>query len=258
MSSAPKIGITCDYELAVDRRGMPSPRFVLSASYVAAVLAAGGQPWPLPHRSLHNVDLMAELDGIIISGGDFDIPPSYYGAEPRPTCGPTLPARSAFERHLCQEALSHDMPMLGICGGMQLMCVVMGGTLYQDLSEREDTDEHVQPKDKSQPFHTVALRPNTLVAKAYGADATAANSTHHQVVHSLGPNTRASGHTADGVIEAIEITGQTFALGLQWHPEAMVVGVPAHPEHLGPYRSLIVAAHSFAERRRAAKAPHGP
>lgn len=245
MSSTPNIGITCDYEVITDRRGILSPRFVLPASYVAAVVAAGGQPVVLPHHRAHLDSLVGKLDGLVISGGDFDIPPSYYGATLRACCGSTLPERSAFERDLCQRALACGLPLLGICGGMQLMCVVLGATLHQDVKERPQTDEHVQPQDKSQPFHRVQLQRNSLVAKAYGAESVATNSTHHQIIDALGADTRACGQTADGVIEAVEITNQSFALGLQWHPEAMFSGVPAHLEHLGPYRLLIDAARNY-------------
>ncbi|MEM6533415.1 MAG: gamma-glutamyl-gamma-aminobutyrate hydrolase family protein [Myxococcota bacterium] len=233
--SIPRIGITSDFETITDRRGAPSPRYVCSQSYVSAVVAAGGQAVLLPHEGpvLESLD---DLDGLLITGGDFDVPPSYYGETPRKGLGTLIEARSAIERDLCRAALDRKMPLLGICGGMQMLNVVCGGTLYQDLSEREGTDEHQQAHDKRQPAHSVDLAAGSVLARLFESDSLTVNSTHHQVIRDLGKGLIASAVAPDGVVEGIELT-EGFAIGVQWHPEAIL-----DRSHLPIYRAFVDAA----------------
>lgn len=236
----PRIGITCDFETITDRRGAPSPRFIVPAAYVAAVQKAGGDPLLLPHVDpARAASYLSILDGLVIAGGDFDIPPDYYGQVARPGLGKLLAERSAFERALTEAALAQDMPVLGVCGGMQLMNVVLGGTLHQDLAERPNTGVHVQPHDKREPAHAVDVASGSLLARLTGASRLQVNSTHHQIVHGLGRNVVATGIAEDGVIEAIESGGHGFALGVQWHPEVLRAD-----EHLALYRGLVQAARA--------------
>lgn len=235
---APRIGITCDFETITDRRGAPSPRFVAPAAYVTAVVRAGGDPILLPHVAPDRAEAyLAILDGLVIAGGDFDIPPSYYGEAPRPGLGKLLEERSDFERGLTTLALERDLPILGVCGGMQLLNVVLGGTLHQDLAERPGTNVHVQPHDKRQPAHDVRVATGSLLGKLTGASSIAVNSTHHQVINAVGKTLAASGVADDGVVEAIESTKHRYALGVQWHPEVL-----AAAEHAAIYKGLVDAA----------------
>lgn len=239
MSDArPRIGITCDFETITDRRGCPAPRYVLGEAYVEAVRSAGGEPWLLAHlepeRARSVLDL---LDGLVISGGDFDIPPAYYGEEARPACGRTRVERSAFERALALGARARNLPLLGVCGGMQLINVAFGGSLYQDVSEREGCLQHSQPHDKRRPHHRVDLTPGSLLARLTGGAALEVNSTHHQIVRALGRDLVATGVAADGVVEGIEVAGARFVVGVQWHPESIEA-----PEHQAIYRGLVEAA----------------
>jgi putative glutamine amidotransferase len=234
----PRIGITCDFETVTDRRGAPSPRYLLQEAYVLAVEGAGGEPWLLPHLPPDGVPSVLEVvDGLLLSGGDFDVPPAFYGEEPRKVVG-VREARSAFERALVLAARERDLPLLGVCGGMQILNVALGGSLYQDLSEKPGCLEHRQPHDKRQPHHEVHLVPGTLIAKLAGGDVIEVNSTHHQLTKRLGDGLAASGTAPDGVVEAIELPGARFFLGVQWHPEAL--------QHLGPhaaiYRELVRAS----------------
>jgi putative glutamine amidotransferase len=234
----PRIGITCDFETITDRRGAPSPRFIVPAGYVAAVANAGGDPLLLPHVGESRAEAYVDvLDGVVIAGGDFDIPPHYYGEAPRPKLGKLLEERSDFERAVLTLALKRNLPVLGVCGGMQLLNVVLGGTLHQDLSERDGTGVHVQPHDKREPAHPVVVTPGSLLAKLTGKDAITVNSTHHQIVNRVGPKLRATGIADDGVIEAIESGDYKYALGVQWHPEVL-----AAPEHAALYRGLVEAS----------------
>lgn len=222
----PRIGISCDFESIIDRRGTPTPRHVLQRSYVDAVWQGGGLPLLLPH--LADVDanaLLDSIDGLVISGGDFDVPPDYYGQAPRPGLGKLLVERSSFERTLLRAALDRRVPVLGICGGMQLLNVVCGGTLYQDLSEREGTAPHQQPMDRRQTFHAVTLTAGSRLLRICGGDVEV-NSTHHQGIDRLGVGLCAAGRAPDGLVEAIELEGPSLALGVQWHPE--VLDIPAH------------------------------
>ena len=242
---APRIGITCDFETVTDRRGAPSPRFVAPAAYVAAVTKAGGDPILLPHVDPERAHAyLAILDGLVIAGGDFDIPPRYYGEEARLGLGKLLEERSAFEHRLLDLALQRDLPVLGVCGGMQLLNVVLGGTLHQDLTERPGTTVHVQPHDKRTPSHDVKVMAGSLLGRVTGAASIAVNSTHHQIINTVGKTLTASGIATDGVIEAIEGPQYRYALGVQWHPEVL-----SAPEHAAIYRGLVEACRAGGSSR---------
>lgn len=240
-----RIGITCDFETIVDRRGCSSPRYVLSETYSSAVERAGGQPLLLTHLAPEAVPGILELfDGIVISGGEADVPPSFYGEETRPaTCTPRE-QRSSFERALARAAIRRGTPLLGVCGGMQLLNVALGGSLYQDLSELNGCGEHRQPHDKSKPQHFVNLAADSKLRLLTGCERLAVNSTHHQMVRRLGEGLIATAQADDGVIEGLELSSHPFVIGVQWHPEAMV-----EAEQGAIYRGLIEAAARAAERR---------
>ncbi|MBC7792318.1 MAG: gamma-glutamyl-gamma-aminobutyrate hydrolase family protein [Clostridia bacterium] len=243
---SPRIGITCDFETVTDRRGAPSPRFIVPAAYVAAVRRAGGDPILLPHVDVSRAaSYLAIIDGLVVAGGDFDIPPDYYGQKARKGLGKVLVERSAFERALTEAALEHDLPMLGVCGGMQLLNVVLGGSLHQDLAERPGTGVHIQRHDKRKAAHGVEVAAGSLLAKLTGAARLEVNSTHHQIIHALGRDVVATGTAEDGVVEAIESTQHGFALGVQWHPEVLEAD-----EHGAIYCGLVKAADAFAHRKR--------
>ncbi|HET6344625.1 MAG TPA: gamma-glutamyl-gamma-aminobutyrate hydrolase family protein [Myxococcota bacterium] len=236
-----RIGITCDYETFIDRRGAPAARYVSPAPYVEAVMQAGADPWLLPNLAPERAGAYLErLDGLVLSGGDFDVPPAYYGQAPRAGLGTVLEARSASERGLLIEALRRDLPILGVCGGMQLLNVVAGGTLFQDVRERPGTAQHQQPHDKREPHHEVRLEPDSRLAAALGETTTRVNSTHHQLIDGPGPSVRVVGVAPDGVVEAIEWRQATFVVGVQWHPEVM-----HDPAQRRIYQALVDAARAI-------------
>jgi putative glutamine amidotransferase len=234
------IGVTCDFETFTDSRGAPAARFVSPEPYVAAIVATGGDAVLLPHVDPSRADAVLDrLDGLVIAGGDFDVPPAYYGETPRDGLGRVVEPRSAFERALCEAALARDLPLLAVCGGMQLLNVILGGSLYQDQSERPGTDEHQQPHDKRQPHHAVEVTGGSLLARTTGVRLLQVNSTHHQVVRNAGDSAAVCAVAPDGVVEAIEARGRRFALGVQWHPELL-----GAREQAAIYSALVDAGRS--------------
>lgn len=234
MSPRPRIGITLDADAA-------GRRYELPRGYVEAVLDAGGLPILLPHAVDVAGAYLALLDGLVVSGGDFDVPPELYGEARRPGCGPSRPERTRFEKDLLEAALAARLPVLGVCGGMQLLDVVRGGTLWQDLPGEAGLRGHEQPAPKDVPSHEVTIAPGTQLAALSGAGPLMVNSTHHQAVREPGPGVLVSARAPDGVVEAIELPDLPFALGVQWHPEA----TRDDPRHAAIYRGLVDAARSL-------------
>ncbi len=174
-----------------------------------------------------------------MTGGAFDVPPELYGEARRDVCGPTRPERTAFEKDLLEAALAARLPVLGVCGGMQLLNVVRGGTLHQDLVADAGISGHEQPPPKDVPSHDVAVATGTLLADLVGRGALPVNSTHHQAVRDPGQGILVSARAPDGVAEAIELPDLPFAVGVQWHPEAVL---RHDARHAAIYRGLVRAA----------------
>ncbi len=221
MGSAPAIGICA----AVERVswGVWDGYEVTLAprAYVNAVQRAGGLAVVLPPDAAAVVDpdiLLDRIDALLLAGGA-DIDPGSYGAEPHPETRGTWPERDAFEIALAQRALERDMPVLGICRGMQLLNVALGGTLDQHLPESIEGSVH---RSVAGTFgtHRVRLAPGTLACRAAGTEGLLVMSHHHQGVERLGEGLVVSGWSdSDEIVEAIELPGRRFALGVVWHPE---------------------------------------
>ena len=190
---------------------------MLPLTYLQAVQRAGGISLLLPpDPSLEQEPdaLLDLLDGLVLAGGT-DIDPSRYGAEPDPETNSGYEGRDGFELALARRALERDLPLLGICRGMQLLNVAAGGTLVQHLP---DTARHRHTPGVFGD-HDVSLEPGSLAASAAGQERPLVKSHHHQGVERLGEGLAASGWDDDGTIEAIEAPGRAFALGVLWHPE---------------------------------------
>jgi putative glutamine amidotransferase len=219
----PVIGMCTALERA--RWGMWDQEAVLlSRSYVEAVQRAGGLALMLPPDRVLIEDpgeVLDLLDGLVLAGG-VDIDPASYGEPPHPATVDTVPERDRFEIALVRAAIERDLPVLGICRGMQLINVASGGTLLQHLPERFGHHEHLRaPGTFDGADHDVDLVEGTVAARAAGETRHATKSHHHQGVDRLGEGLRISGCSAvDGLPEAIEIPGRRFVLGVQWHPEA--------------------------------------
>jgi putative glutamine amidotransferase len=197
--------------------------FLLSRSYVDALQAAGAVVIMLPPDEWlaeHPDDALDALDGLVLAGGA-DIDPSNYGAEPHPKTVNTRPERDRAEIALARRALARDVPLLGICRGMQLLNVACGGTLIQHLPDDVGHTDHRRSLGSfDNADHDVRLTPASLAARAAGETLHHTKSHHHQGVDRLGDGIVASGWSVlDDLVEAIELPDQQFALGVQWHPE---------------------------------------
>ncbi len=236
------VGLTADEAEATE--ASPLASYVLKAPYADAVARAGALPVILPYLDAGAVDaLLDRLDAVVVTGGAFDVSPALYGAAPAPGLGPLKAARTAFEAALTQGALARGLPLLGVCGGMQLLAVLAGGTLLQDLpTERPDALAHEQATDSRQPAHPVAVTAGTRLAAAVGEGGLDVNSTHHQAVDDPGRLT-VSAVAPDGVVEAVEDRSAAFVVGVQWHPERLVA---RDPRHQGLYDALVAAAAARA------------
>jgi putative glutamine amidotransferase len=213
-----RIGITLDSEEAGGYSGLPW--YALRRNYCDAIFVAGGLPLPLPHQADGVDDYLDLVDAVAITGGAFDVDPALFGAATRHATVKLKSARTAFETALVKGALARDMPILGICGGQQLLAVVLGGSLIQHIpDEVPGALAHEQPNPRTEPGHTVSATPGSLLARAAGMTEFAVNSAHHQAVKAVGDGVLISGVAPDGVIEAIEVPARRFVLGVQWHPE---------------------------------------
>lgn len=213
MKPKPIIGITPNFS---DGTGL----YTLSRDYAAAIQAAGGQPVLLLPDAGGDV-LPDFLDGVLFSGGG-DIDPLLFGEEPLPQCGEISPLRDRFELPLCRLALDAGMPVLGICRGMQVMNIAAGGNLYQDIAAQAGPAlKHSQNAPRPHATHSIVPEEGSLLAALWGKGRIAVNSFHHQAVAELGKGFFAAAHSPDGIVEAIERQDGFFALGVQWHPEAM-------------------------------------
>ena len=198
--------------------------FLLPRSYVDAVHRAGALALLLaPDPALVDDpdEALDRIDGLMLAGGA-DIDPAAYDAEPHPETIGSVPERDAFEVALVRRALERDIPLLGICRGMQVMNIARGGTLHQHLPELLGHQEHRRVLGSFDGAdHDVRLAPGSLAARAAGEELHATKSHHHQGIDRVGEGLAVTGWAVvDELPEAIEVPGNVFALGVQWHPEA--------------------------------------
>lgn len=221
----PVILVTADRRVPKGMHDSPRVRprraeaWVLEA-YTRAVRQAGGVPLLLPPGDSDPAEALERVDGVVLTGGHFDIHPRWYGEAVSGRLDRVEDLRTEAELTLARLSIESDMPVLGICGGMQALCVANGGTLIQDLPSGREPGAviHEQPTDPAEPWHEVRM--DRLLLPLLGQDLRT-NSTHHQAVRNAGREFVPCGWAHDDVIEAMVIPKHRFAVGVQWHPELL-------------------------------------
>lgn len=244
--NAPVIGITGNFG---------EGQTTLAKGYYESVLQAGGVPFIIPpYRNTNSLlNTLDRIDGLIFSGGG-DINPLYWGEDPIKALHSINPHRDEQELLLARLAANRQIPMLGICRGIQIMNAALGGTLYQDIYSQAETSgqpliKHSQDLERKYPSHLVHLKPNSLLSKIFGgAETIFVNSFHHQAVKEPAPGFGIAAQSADGVIEAMESTEFKSMIGVQWHPECFILN---GDERMMPlFHWLINESASFQEAKR--------
>ena len=213
----PVIGITGNYDDLTCKLGQ---------GYYKSVVAAGGVPVIIPPVADTDtiVNTLERIDGLILSGGG-DFNPLWTGEEPSTKLGGINKERDLPELLITRLAYNRQIPMLGICRGIQTLAIALGGEVAQDISDAA-TVKHSQNADRSEATHSVTIEPDSILAQLYNHERIAVNSFHHQAVKAAGEKFRVVAKATDGIIEAIESSEFKSILGVQWHPECLETGLP--------------------------------
>lgn len=212
------IGILPQYDL-------DTKRIKIEECYIKAVQKEGGIPLVLPlYQELEDlVSILPYFDGFIYPGGP-DVSPFYWGEDATWECRVIQPARDLLEINLLSYILMLKKPVLGICRGIQVLNIALGGDIYQDIEQQNTNNGMVGHYQKSRgevPTHYVRVKPHSLLEQIVGKDKIAVNSYHHQVIHKVGKGLEVAGYSNDGFVEAIYMRDYPFFLGVQWHPEEL-------------------------------------
>lgn len=224
------LAVTCDRRSLGPKPDSPRvrpsrPEVYLKAAVIDAVRAAGAEPLLVPpvgpqtDVAAYVEAILRRCDGVVITGGSFDIHPHHYGGAVTGRLDRVDDARTGLELVLAARCMEQQVPVLGLCGGAQALAVAAGGTLVGDLAQDwPGAGEHEQPTDPVEPWHAVHTEPGIL-QRVHGV-LLQVNSTHHQAVNDPG-RLRITGRAPDGVVEAVELDAHPFCLGVQWHPELL-------------------------------------
>jgi putative glutamine amidotransferase len=213
----PVIGIGSDVQVTPGKRD----RAFAYTTYIDSLRLAGAIPVVIPPQPENAAEIVRELDGILLAGGD-DCDPAAYGEERHPTVDPVMdPRRQTNDLSLARAAREHGIPTLGICLGLQMMNVSAGGTLMQDIPSHMETDiQHVsEPENRVR--HDVRLETGTKLSSILPGREFNVNSSHHQAIKNVGRGLRVTAQAPDGIVEGLEDPTHPFYLGVQWHPEDM-------------------------------------
>lgn len=235
MHKRPLIGLTLDAE--PEGGWSKYPWYAIRQNYTQAVADHGGLAVALPHDAGLAQDYLDRLDGLIVTGGAFDVDPALYGDTTRHQSVELKADRTTAELALLRGAMARNMPVLGICGGQQLLAVALGGTLHQHIPDAiPNALEHEQKTNHYLPGHMVDILPGTRLFNIVGPTMQV-NTSHHQAVKTPGRGV-VNALAPDGVIEGIEDPALRFCIGVQWHPEYLVDSGDA-----ALYRAFIEACH---------------
>lgn len=220
MTRIPVVGVTLDSE----QPGGYSkyPWYALRQNYTDAIVAAGGLPVAVPHHAELAKAYLERIDALVVTGGAFDVDPTLYGDGDRHVTVTLKEARTAAELALTEGAITRGKPVLGICGGEQLLAVALGGTLIQHIPDAvPDALEHEQTNPRHEAGHTVVITPGTVLHRIVGAAEMQVNSAHHQAIRTAGRGV-VNALAPDGIIEGIEDPAHPYCIGVQWHPEYFI------------------------------------
>ena len=237
MSKSPIIGITVDSEEPGGYSKLPW--YALRRNYAGSVTHAGGVPILLPHHAELADHYLDMIDGLVLTGGAFDVDPALFGAADRHATVVLKEDRTRFELAMVKGAVARKLPILGICGGQQLLNVALGGTLIQHIPDEVNSPlAHEQPNPRTEAGHDVNIIADTILAKIVGKSRIPVNSAHHQAIKDVAPNCIVNALAPDGVIEGIELQDHPYCIGVQWHPEY----------HISPADAQIIHAFVTASR----------
>lgn len=244
----PLIGLTPTPELKQQEHGT-FRLHTLNEAYSQAVIAAGGIPVMLPTNNTEIEGLLNRLDGVIITGGG-DIDPAVFGQVKHETTDEIDAERDTFELALVRAARGRDMPLFGICRGLQVLNVALGGTLVQDIDALiPNGAEHRQQKAKihheERPQTATLVDDDNPLREMIQADRLEINTFHHQCIGDLATSLRAMATSDDGVIEAVHAPGMAFGMAVQWHPELLQ---HRYDEHAAIFRAFVDAARAYQSR----------
>lgn len=225
MQDMPLIGVTASHGF----NEVGNSQFIIRENYLTSILRAGGLPVVLP-AALDEETIRAylpRLDGLLLSGGG-DIDPAYFGEAIIPECGEIDTLRDGFEMKLAPLAIAMNMPVFGICRGIQVLTVALGGTLYQDVEKQTGIvrEKHYQNAPYDKGIHEVTFTKGGLLERITGAERMHVNSTHHQCAKTVGDRLTVEAMSTDGLIEGVAMKGSERVYGVQFHPE--------HFSHLNP------------------------
>ena len=212
----PIIGIGSDVHKTPGKRD----RAFVYTTYVESLRRAGAIPVLIPPQPENARELVDELDGILLAGGE-DCDPAVYGEEAHPTVEPMDPRRQTNDLSLAKMARARGIPTLGICLGLQVMNVAAGGTLVQDIDSQIETDIQHASEPENRVRHDVVVEKGTRLASILGARELNVNSSHHQAIKTVAKDLKITAHAPDGVVEGLEDPRHPFYVGVQWHPEDM-------------------------------------
>ena len=243
MLKKPLIGLTLDLEYT--KTYSVFPWYAIRKNYCSSITEYGGIPIPLIYDNKAINEILSIIDGIIITGGAFDIDPNYFKQKKKYESVITKEERTKFELNICERALKKDMPLLGICGGEQLLNVMYGGSLIQDIQMDSKTlINHEQPNPRNETSHKVEIVDKTKLYKIIKQTTINVNSAHHQAVKTIGNGLTVNALATDGIIEGIEDKNKSFCLGVQWHPEFLI-----EKSDVKLFKSFLLASKKYKKSK---------